>query len=116
MSHVPSRSLRSLICNFKPIYSLLNSIGVIYSIPCKNCDCIYIGQTVRKLHDRINEHRRAYKIQDLSFSKLFQHLLDLSAFKRLLTESFNAKISNYSITEAVDVPSEYVVFTLNFLL
>ena len=72
-----SRSLRSLICNFKPIYPLLDSIGVIYSIPCKNCDVIYIGQTGRKLHDRMSEHRRAYKIQDLN-SKPFQHLMDLN--------------------------------------
>ena len=127
VSHVPSRSLRSLICNFKPFYPPLDSIGVIYSIPCKNCDGVYIGQTGRKLRDRINEHQRAYKIQDLN-SKLFQHSMDFnhipnfSGFKvlisnckilskRLFIESFLTKLSKYSINEATDIPSEYVIFT-----
>ena len=41
--------------NLNPIIS----ICVIYTIPCKTCNCINIGQTGRKLQDRINEHRRA---------------------------------------------------------
>ena len=65
------------ICNFKPIYPLLNSTGIIYSIPCKNCNCICIGQTGRKVQDNTNEHCRACKTQDLS-SKLFQHSLNLN--------------------------------------
>ena len=76
-SHVPSRSLHSLICDFKPNYPLLSSISVIYTIPCKKCNCIYVSQTGRKLQDGINEHHRACKTQDLS-SKLFQHSLDLN--------------------------------------
>ena len=31
--------------------------------------------------------------------------------KRLFIEGFYTKTTNYSINEAVDVPSEYVIFT-----
>ena len=32
---------------------------VIYSIPCNDCDKIYIGQTTQHLSDRINGHKYA---------------------------------------------------------
>ena len=85
-----------------------------------------LGQTGRKLQGRINEHRKACKTQD-SGSKLFQHSLDLdhspdsrykvlvSNFsvlsKHLFIEGFYTKTTKYSINEAADVPSEYVIFT-----
>jgi hypothetical protein len=31
---------------------------VIYQVPCKNCDKIYIGETGRKLGTRISEHKK----------------------------------------------------------
>ena len=48
---------------------------MIYKIPCKNCDCVYIGQTRRKLTDKITEYQRACKSQGLH-SKLYQHALN----------------------------------------
>ena len=93
ISHVLCRSLHPPICSFKPNYPLLNSIGVIYTNLCKNYNCIYIGQTDRKLQDGINEYHRACKTQDLS-SKLFQHSLnfdhppDFSSNKNLVS-NFN---------------------------
>ena len=38
---------------------LKNEAGVVYGVTCKNCHKIYIGQTGRKLTERINEHKRA---------------------------------------------------------
>jgi len=32
--------------------------NVVYKLDCKNCDVAYIGQTKRKLHTRVNEHRK----------------------------------------------------------
>ena len=34
-------------------------LRVIYSIPCKDCDKLYIGETKRKFHTRLREHQKA---------------------------------------------------------
>ena len=38
--------------------------GVVYCIPCKDCEYVYIGETGRTLHKRISEHKYAIKRQD----------------------------------------------------
>ena len=47
----------------------LDETGVVYKIPCKNCNYVYIGQTKRSLIDRISEHKKCKK-ED---SALLQH-------------------------------------------
>jgi hypothetical protein len=44
----------------------------IYKIKCDNCECTYIGQTTRKLTERIKEHRRF----NSSNTALTKHLRD----------------------------------------
>ena len=34
-----------------------NTNNVIYNIPCSNCDSFYLGQTSKKLEDRLYQHR-----------------------------------------------------------
>ena len=64
--------------------------GVIYSIPCKVCDKLYIGETKRKFNIRLREHQKAveqkhpinlqspnivYNLATLSRGNRLQHLL-----------------------------------------
>ena len=35
--------------------------GVIYEIPCKNCPCVYIGETGRTLEKCLSKHKAAVK-------------------------------------------------------
>ena len=64
----------------------------VYSIPCKDCDKVYIGETSRMGETRINEHKS--KIRTLSSdSKIveyilkFKHDFDFSSTKTLAFES-----------------------------
>ena len=36
--------------------------GVVYAIPCANCDKQYFGQTGRKFEVRLNEHKAAVRL------------------------------------------------------
>ena len=38
--------------------------GVIYEVPCADCDCVYVGETGRSLEMRLKEHRYAVKSCD----------------------------------------------------
>ena len=65
---------------------------LVYSIPCKDCDKIYIEETSRMREVRINEHKS--KIRTLSSdSKIVEHILkfthdfDFSSIKTLASES-----------------------------
>ena len=31
--------------------------GVVYEVPCQDCECVYIGETSRTLEKRLNEHK-----------------------------------------------------------
>ena len=33
-------------------------LEVVYKIPCKNCECVYIGETGRPLGARVKEHHK----------------------------------------------------------
>ena len=47
-----------------------NKAGVVYKIPCNQCEKIYIGETGRQLGTRITEHRKeAEKISDRNFTR-----------------------------------------------
>ena len=51
-------TIRSLLTLVKPAQSSLDMTGVIYSIPCKDCDKVYVGETGRTLNIRQKEHCR----------------------------------------------------------
>ena len=36
----------------------MNKSLVVYRIKCKNCEVSYIGETKRRLHDRVQEHKK----------------------------------------------------------
>ena len=66
---------------------------VVYEVPCKDCDFVYVGQTKRDLNSRFKEHQRAIKQQKPENSAscehviLFDHVIDWANSRILKTES-----------------------------
>ena len=68
----PQRSLGSLLCRRRP--TSIETRGLVYRIPCSQCDWSYVGETGRSLAARLKEHKRA--VQNLSTaSELVNHML-----------------------------------------
>ena len=49
--------------------------GAMYSIPCKDCDKSYIGETKRKFSTRLKEHQKAVERKHSQKSALAEHCL-----------------------------------------
>ena len=49
--------------------------GVIYSIPCKDCEKLYIGETKRKFNTRLREHKKAVEQKHPKKFVLAEHCL-----------------------------------------
>ena len=66
---------------------------VVYEVPCKGCDFVYVGQTKRDLNSRLKEYQRAIKQQKPENSALcehvilFDHVIDWANSRILKTES-----------------------------
>lgn len=54
----PVRTLRNFLVHAKDKRSFEENTGVVYKIPCANCDSAYIGETGRNLGTRLSEHRK----------------------------------------------------------
>ena len=48
---------------------------VVYEVPCKDCDFVYVGQTKRDLNSRLKEHQRVIKQQKPENSALCEHVI-----------------------------------------
>ena len=57
-----------------PIPTMKKS-GVVYRIPCADCDKSYVGQTGRNLSLRIKEHKKAVETFNTDTSALAEHVL-----------------------------------------
>ena len=53
----------------------LNRTGIVYRIPCADCERSYVGQTGRILEQRIKEHRKAVSTFNTDTSALAEHVL-----------------------------------------
>ena len=60
-SFKPQNKAYNLLCNFKPITPSFNRKGIIYCIPCLNCDSAYIGEAGQTFKTCISENRSAFK-------------------------------------------------------
>ena len=69
-------SLKSLFLpKLKGTDEIRKNKNLVYSIPCNDCDKVYIGETGRMRDTRINEHKS--KIRTLSSdSKIVEHILN----------------------------------------
>ena len=51
--------------------------GVIYRVPCRECDAVYIGETLRSLEERLKEHKRHVEKSDPKGSAIAEHMLKI---------------------------------------
>ena len=51
-------TIKNILVHPKDKIEKLKTSGVVYGIPCKDCDAVYIGQTGRPLSNKIKEHRK----------------------------------------------------------
>ena len=70
-----NRTLRSILMCVKPKVSPEDNKGVIYHIPCQDCDKSYIGETGRTLKVRLTEHKRYCRNGETNRSGVSQHTL-----------------------------------------
>ena len=54
----PVSTLRNELVHPKDKVDKFKTSGVVYGVPCKDCDAIYIGETGRPLATRIKEHKK----------------------------------------------------------
>ena len=51
----------------------VKNTGVVYQIPCKDCDAKYIGETGRSLETRLKEHKASVRLGKTDASALSDH-------------------------------------------
>ena len=93
-----------------------------YKIKCKDCDCVYIGQTSRALKTRVKEHAKA--IATLDENSLLakhhmhhRHQIDLASVEivdrssawrqRLILEAWHSVRDTNAINEHIALPNVY---------
>jgi len=82
--------------------------GVVYAIPCHNCNSIYVGQTGRSLQARLKEHARAIDKGDQNnacarHARLSNHVLNLDDTKIVYGEKkFATRLSLEAYTIAAN--------------
>ena len=69
----PHKTLRELLVHPKDFIQDNQKKGVVYSIPCEDCDSVYVGQTGRTLEHRMKEHKRALCLLDDNISAVAEH-------------------------------------------
>ena len=69
----PAGSLKHTLSRSKDPLPVLLRSGVVYRIPCKDCNTSYVGQTLRTLDRRIKEHQRLVVTGDTASSALAEH-------------------------------------------
>ena len=70
-------TLRQLLSHQKDPIAKDDRSGVVYSIPCKDCDYVYIGETGLHLSTRINQHKDAVHKAETEKSAIAEHIWNL---------------------------------------
>ena len=73
VSFRPHTTLRHLLMRPKDRVAERELTGVVYQVPCAGCPATYVGQTNRRLNQRLSEHRRAVESGEAATSALAEH-------------------------------------------
>jgi hypothetical protein len=80
----PVSTLRNALVHPKDKRNAMDNTGVVYKIPCSNCNKVYVGETGRKLSTRLSEHKHEVDILSQrhftrSQDRASQHMFNKSA-------------------------------------
>ncbi len=67
-----SKTLRSHLTKIKDTIPITTESSIAYSVPC-SCGKVYIGETTRRLEQRVKEHQDACKNDDEKVSAIAEH-------------------------------------------
>ena len=86
-----NHNLGKLLNNNKDSDKIENLSNVVYLIKCTGCDKVYIGETGRGLKNRIYEHKRDCRLENLNtglsrHSWDYNHFFDFNNVKSLARE------------------------------
>ena len=91
VSFKPYKTLKHFLPNPKDKIPVNQKTGLVYQIPCLNCNKVYIGETKRTLHTRKKEHCTAIRKNQPNKSALCEHAMDNDH----LIDWNNAKVLHY---------------------
>ena len=94
LTYRASNTIRSNLITTRPGTNVDEASGI-YSIPCNDCDKMYIGQTGRNLKERLNEHVSSMKKCDTN-NALFRHTLEQNHKVTLLEAKMVYKCSDWA--------------------
>ncbi|XP_068723371.1 uncharacterized protein [Montipora capricornis] len=120
VAHKPIRTISNILKKPKDKIEREASRGIVYKIKCKDCDCVYIGQTSRALKTRVKEHSKAIATLDeksllAKHHMRYNHQIDLmnveivdrsSAWRqRLILEAWHSLRDTNAINEHIALPN-----------
>ena len=74
LCHRPEKWQWSLCNRLKDKTPTNKKKGVVYEIPCGDCELTYVGETPRTVTNRVKEHRRAVVKGDIQASAIASHV------------------------------------------
>ena len=101
----PHRTLRNVLVHPKDKIEDDKKCGVVYHVPCLNCDNVYIGETGRKLQIRIKEHKDECDKKNSTIKTRSKSITeDTSEFKSAISEHCRDKnhLMNWSDISIID--------------
>ena len=92
----PYQTLRQMLVHPKDKIDQSKKCEVMYQILCKNCKQSYIGEAVRKMETRIQEHRMEYeKAKESKYTRSMRKMSESELSKSAITD--HAKQYNHVI-------------------
>ena len=92
----PHCTIKNVLVHPKDKIEQMRTSSVVYSVPCKDCNEVYIGQTGRPLGNRIGEHKKEVEdIQNTIRTRQDRKDLENNIFKSAITD--HAVHKNHSI-------------------
>ena len=67
------RTLKQSLVHPKDAIPDMKKSNVVYCIPCAECLATHVGETMRELCKRVDEHMRAVRMADFNSSALAEH-------------------------------------------
>ena len=74
LCHKPG-PIQWLLCNkMKDEFPPKKRKGVVYEVPCDDCELTYVGETLRTIENRSKEHKRCVERGDTKASAIVDHV------------------------------------------